>query len=220
MPEDTYLEAQPKPRWRGRLHQIAFIVSIPAGLILVALAERPVARATAAVYALCLIGMYGSSASYHLGQWSGKALRWMRRLDHSMIYLLIAGSYTPIALISVGGKLGIATLVIVWAGAVGGITMKLVRVDGFRILSNGLYIVLGWTMVIAAPQLIKGLTPMQLILILSGGLLYTGGSIILALHKPNPSPAVFGYHEIWHSMVVAAGVCHYIAILTVARTPA
>jgi hemolysin III len=144
----------------------------------------------------------------------------MRRLDHSMIYLLIAGSYTPIALISVGGKLGIATLVIVWAGAVGGITMKLVRVDGFRILSNGLYIVLGWTMVIAAPQLIKGLTPMQLILILSGGLLYTGGSIILALHKPNPSPAVFGYHEIWHSMVVAAGVCHYIAILTVARTPA
>lgn len=217
MPDDVHREIGPKPRWRGRLHQIAFIVSIPAGLVLVALAERPAARVAAAIYAFSMIGLFGSSASYHLGKWSDRALKWMRRLDHSMIYILIAGSYTPIALLAVGGGWGITTLAIVWAGAVFGVTIKLIRIDGFRILGSALYIILGWTMVIAAPELVRGLSMLQLILIFVGGLLYTGGAIILATHKPNPRPATFGYHEIWHAMVVAAGACQYAAILMVVR---
>lgn len=206
----------PKPRWRGRLHQIAFIVSIPAGLTLVALAERPAARVAAAIYAFSLIGLYGTSAAYHLGRWSSGALRWMRRLDHSMIYVLIAGTYTPIALVGIGGAWGIATLAIVWAGAVFGVAIKLARIDGFQILGSALYIVLGWVAVIALPQMVRNLSPVQIVLIFAGGVLYTGGAIILATHRPNPRPATFGYHEIWHALGIAAGACHYAAILLVA----
>jgi hemolysin III len=216
MPESIHREIEPKPRWRGRLHQAAFIVSIPAGLVLVALAERPAARIAAAIYAMSLIGLYGSSAAYHLGQWSDRALTWMRRLDHSMIYVLIAGTYTPIALIGIGGRWGVTTLAIVWAGAVFGVTIKMIKIDGFRVLGGALYIILGWTAVAAFPEMLRRLSAVQMILIFAGGVLYTGGAIILATRRPNPRPVTFGYHEIWHAMVVAAGICHYIAVMMVA----
>jgi hemolysin III len=216
-PNGATAEAEePKPRLRGRLHQVAFIVSIPAGLTLVALAERPAARAAAAVYAFSLIGLYGTSAAYHVGQWSSQALRRMRRLDHSMIYVLIAGTYTPIAVLAMEGAWAVTALAIVWAGALFGVVLKLARVDGFQVLSGVLYIGLGWFAVFAFPQIVRTMGVAQLVLIVAGGLLYTGGAIILALRRPNPRPAVFGYHEIWHAMGIAAGACHYVAILRVA----
>ncbi|MEX2458863.1 MAG: hemolysin III family protein [Actinomycetota bacterium] len=216
MPDDTTPEAALKPRMRGRLHQVAFIVSIPAGLTLVALARSPAARVASAIYAFSLIGLYGSSAAYHLGRWSARWLAWMRRLDHSMIFILIAGTYTPFAVLVLKGAFGVVTLAVIWAGAAVGIAVKLWRAEGAHVISGILYIGLGWAAAAAFPQFIRALSPVQFVLILVGGLLYTGGALILALRRPNPRPAVFGYHEIWHSMVVSAGVCHYIVVLTLA----
>jgi hemolysin III len=209
----TAADAPPKPRFRGRLHQVAFIVSIPAGLTLVALADRPVARVAAAIYALSLIALYGTSAAYHLGRWSTRTFNRMRKLDHSMIYVLIAGTYTPIALLGLEGPWSTVVLIAAWAGAALGVTITLVRFDRFKVLGAALYIVLGWLALLVAPVLIRELSVPQLLLILAGGILYTGGSVILLLNRPNPSPAAFGYHEIWHAMGIAAGACHYAAVL-------
>jgi len=210
---NTPAELAPKPRLRGRLHQVAFIVSIPAGLTLVALAERPVARVAAAIYSLSLISLFGTSAAYHLGQWSSRTITRMRKLDHSMIYVLIAGSYTPIALLGLKGPWSIIILSLAWAGAAFGVAIKLMKFERSNVLGAALYIVLGWLAVLMTPVLIRQLSPAQLLLILAGGLLYTGGSIILLLNRPNPRPATFGYHEIWHAMGIAASACHYAAIL-------
>jgi hemolysin III len=203
----------PKPRLRGRIHQVAFFVSIPAGLVLVLLASGPAAMAVAAVYAVSLAAVFGSSAAYHRGRWTERARRWMKRLDHSLIFVLIAASYTPVAALVLGGPWEVVLLSVIWAGAVVGITMKLVRPDGFSVPSAVLYMVLGWLAVVAFPQLVREMTPAELILLVSGGLLYTAGAIVFARRRPDPSPATFGYHEVWHSFMVAAAACHYTMIL-------
>jgi hemolysin III len=204
-----------KPLFRGRFHQAAFFATIPAGLALVALAKTPAAKVAAIIYALSLAGLYGTSAAYHRLPWSPQALTWMKRLDHSMIFVLIAGTYTPVALLVLHGAWSVVTLVVVWMGAAVGVVLKMVRVDRFRALSGALYIALGWFVVVAAPQMFRGMSVVALSLLGAGGLLYTGGSIVLAINKPNPWPRVFGYHEIWHSMVVAASACHFAAVTLV-----
>ena len=205
--------APPKPRLRGRIHQVAFFVSLPAGVVLILLADGPAAIAVASVYAVSLAAVFGSSAAYHRGSWTERARRWMKRLDHSMIFVLIAASYTPVAALVLGGTWEIVLLSGIWAGAVVGITMKLARPDGFTIPSAALYMVLGWLAVVAFPQLLRGMTPAELILLVAGGLLYTAGAIVFATRRPDPRPATFGYHEIWHSFMVAAAGCHYAMIL-------
>lgn len=202
-----------KPRWRGRLHQIAFIASIPQGLALVAVAADWVSRLSAAVYALSLSGLYGVSASYHRIPWSPAGLRRMRKLDHSMIFVLIAGTYTPFSLIVLDGLWASLLLGAIWAGALVGIGIKLVGVDRMRKLGSALYIILGWAAVLAAPQFVGRLGFGVMSLIVAGGLLYTLGAIVLLRRKPDPSPLVFGYHEVWHVMVVAASLCHYAAVM-------
>jgi hemolysin III len=204
--------APSKPRWRGRFHQVAFFVSVPAGLVLVALAEDWAARVAAAVYALSLIAVFGSSAAYHRGDWSPAALRRMKRLDHSMIFVLIAGSYTPVALLVLHGPWSVVILSVVWAGAVAGITLKLVRIDGFSVLTAALYMAMGWLALVAIPQLVNEMPTPALVLTVAGGLLYTAGAIVFALRRPDPVPAVFGYHEVWHAFMVAAAACHFAMI--------
>lgn len=204
--------ASAKPRWRGRIHQVAFFVSIPAGLALVAFAEGWAARVAASVYALSLIAVFGSSAAYHRGNWTPVALRRMKRLDHSMIFVLIAGSYTPVALLVLQGPWTVVILSIVWAGAVAGITLKLVRIDGFSVLTATLYMVMGWLALVAIPQLVNAMPAPALVLTVVGGLLYTAGAIVFALRRPDPAPAVFGYHEVWHAFMVAAAACHFAMI--------
>ena len=199
----------PKPRWRGRIHQVAFFVSIPAGIALVVLAQGWVARLAALVYALSLVAVFGSSAAYHRGRWTPVALRRMKRLDHSMIFVLIAGTYTPVALLALDGSWTVVMLSIVWAGAATGIVLKMVRIDGFRVLSNGLYIVLGWIALVAFPSMIHEMQPAALTLAVVGGLLYTAGAIVFATRHPDPAPIVFGYHEVWHVFMVAAAMCHF-----------
>jgi len=205
------------PRLRGRIHQVAFFVSIPMGVALLALAEGPAATAVAAVYAVSLTAVFGTSAAYHRGRWGPRGRRWMKRLDHSMIYVLIAGSYTPIAVLALHGPWEVVLLSLAWAGAAVGITMKMAKPDGLSVLSAILYMAMGWLALVAIPPLVRGMPSAGLVLMVAGGLLYTAGAIIFASRRPDPRPAVFGYHEIWHAFMVSAAACHYVMILLVLR---
>ena len=215
-------EATPpvRPRLRGWIHLVAFFVSIPAGVALVLIAEGAAARAAAAIYALSLIAVFGASAAYHRVRWSPKANRRMKRLDHSMIFVLIAGSYTPISILVLHGPWSIAILSVVWLGAALGVALKVARIDGLHGLTGTLYIGLGWLAVIALPQLLRGMTLPQFLLMMTGGLLYTTGAIVFASRRPDPSPATFGFHEVWHAFMVAAAACHFTMIALVLRTVA
>jgi hemolysin III len=202
-----------KPRLRGRLHQIAFFLSIPQGVVIIVTAAGAVERVAASIYAASLAGLYGASSLYHRLKWSPRALFRMRRLDHSMIFVLIAGTYTPFALLVLHGAWSIAILGMAWAGAVAGITIKVLSIERLRILGGAMYIVLGWLVIIALPQIVHGLSPTGVTLLIAGGILYTSGAVVLWKRWPNPSPRWFGYHEVWHSMVIAASMCHYAAIM-------
>jgi hemolysin III len=180
---------------------------------LVAVARGATARAATLVYGLTLVGMFGVSAAYHRLRWSARGLVRIRTLDHSMIYLLIAGTYTPFSLLVLHGAWRLWLLGLAWGGATLGIALKVARFDRARALTGALYIVLGWAAVLAAPQFIHHLSPGTLALVVVGGLLYTSGAWILYRRRPNPRPLVFGYHEVWHSFMVSASMCHYLAVL-------
>ena len=199
------------PKLRGRLHQVAFIVSIPAGIALVLAGWSTLAKVAAAVYAVSLAGLYGTSAAFHLGRWSAAARRRMDQADHAMIYVLIAGSYTPFALLAFNRTLGLLVVTAVWTVAAGGIVVVILW-HRIRIVGIALYLTLGWLAVFSLPWLAHRLGFAKLALLLAGGILYTAGAVILDRQRPNPSPAVFGYHEVWHAFTVGAGLCHYVLI--------
>jgi hemolysin III len=205
---------RPKPRLRGRLHEVAFFVSLPAGLVLVLSASGSKAVVAAAIYWLALSSQFGVSAAYHLGMWSEVGRERMRTLDHSTIFVLIAGTYTPFCLLVLHGAAAIAVLVIVWTGAALGIAVKVYRID-LHVVSGFLYLGLGWVAVIVFPALLRDLSTSELALMVAGGLLYSGGALVLALHRPNPWPRTFGYHEIWHAATIGAAACLYAAALSV-----
>jgi hemolysin III len=207
----------PKPRLRGRLHQAAFFASIPAGLALVALAGGARARVAAAVFAVSMTGLYGVSAAYHRGRWSDRARVVMKHLDHSMIYVFIAGSYTPIALVALRPAGGVSLLALAWSGAALGVLVTVMRLERWHRLGFALYLVLGWLAVLALPRLVNALSDVELALLISGGLLYTVGAIVLASKRPDPRPLTFGYHEVWHAFVVGASACHFALVLLIVR---
>ena len=202
-----------KPRLRGRMHQIAFFVSIPAGIALIAIARDAAARVGASIFAATLAGLYGVSAAYHRGRWSDRALRLMRRLDHSMIFVFIAGTYTPVTLLALRPAWGITMLVLAWSGAAVGVLVTVLRLERWHAVGFVMYLVLGWLAVVAGPQLASSLSSMELALLVVGGLLYTVGAVVLARGRPDPHPAVFGYHEVWHTFVVGANTCHFALVL-------
>jgi hemolysin III len=209
-------EAVPlKPLWRGKLHQFAFFFAVPAGVLLIGEATSITARVAAIIYAIALAGMYGTSALYHRLPWSPSGRTWMKRLDHSMIFVLIAGTYTPLSLLVLHGGWRWVVFGMVWGVAALGIGLKMFRIDGLKALGATLYIGLGWVVVIASPQLFGRLSWEATTLVITGGVLYTAGAIVLAAHRPDPSPRVFGYHEVWHSMVIGGSLCHYVAIFLV-----
>jgi hemolysin III len=212
---DAAPELAGRPRLRGRLHQAAFFVAIPAGIVLIALSHTAAARTAAAVYAASLAGVFGVSGTYHHHDWGARALRWLKRLDHSMIFMLIAGTCTPVALLVLRKPWSIVLLSVVWAGAAVGIALKMLRIEGFAALTGGLYIGLGWMVLLLGPQLVHRLGDAPLLLLLAGGVLYTCGAVVLRRNKPNLSPRTFGYKELWHAMVIAASACHYVAVLLI-----
>jgi hemolysin III len=202
-----------KPRLRGVFHQWAFFVSVVAGAVLVAMAPTGRATLATAIYAVTVAGLFGVSATYHRVNWrSAAARRWMRRLDHSMIFCLIAGTYTPFALLVLDGPLSTAILIGVWGGALAGILLNLAWVDAPKSVTAAVYLAVGWVAVIALPDLATKLGGVAIAMIGIGGVLYTAGAVIYALRKPDPAPTVFGYHEIFHVLVILAAAIQYAVI--------
>jgi len=202
-----------KPRLRGVWHQWAFFVSVAIGAALVVAAPSGQPRLAAAIYAVSVAALFGTSALYHRITWASQAARrWMRRLDHSMIFFLIAGTYTPFALLVLDGDLATVILIVVWAGALAGVLMKLVWIDAPKALVALTYIMLGWVAVAAFPAMIERLGVTATTLVAVGGLLYTLGALVYAFQRPDPAPSVFGYHEVFHALVIIAAALQYAVI--------
>ena len=202
-----------KPRLRGVSHQWAFFVAVVIGALLVLFAPSGEPKLAAAVYAASVAGLFGASALYHRVNWASlKARRWMRRLDHSMIFVLIAGTYTPFALLVLQGTLADVILVVVWGGAVGGVILKLLWIDAPKALIAAVYVMLGWVALAAFPQLLEEMGVGGTALVAAGGVLYTIGAVVYARRRPDPAPTVFGYHEVFHALVIAAAALQYAAV--------
>jgi hemolysin III len=202
-----------KPRLRGVSHEWAFFVSLFLGAALIVAAETPEATLAVAIYAVSLSALLGTSALYHRVDWQRPGLRrWMRRLDHSMIFFLIAGTYTPFALLALDGALADAILVAVWVGAVAGAVVEIVWIEHPKWVAALVYLSLGWIAIIPFPALWNEIGAAGTLLVAAGGLLYTAGAIVYATQRPDPNPRVFGYHEIFHLFVIAAAAAHFAAV--------
>jgi len=209
MSSSSITPAEERPTWRGWLHVGAFMLSIPAGVLLILAADHASARVAASIYAASLLLGFGTSAGYHRLARRERTQAIMQRLDHSMIFVLIAGSYTPVCLLGLPLAWGIPLLCVVWVFAAFGVVLKQFAFERFKLLEYALYPILGWILVVAAPALLRNMTPVELSLLLAGGLLYTIGIPVLVRERPDPWPRTFGYHEIWHGFTVAAGACHF-----------
>lgn len=208
----TDVPAATRPRLRGVLHHYAFFGSLLSGAVLVALAPGRLQVLVAAVYAFSLSALLGVSALYHRVTWSPAARRRMGRLDHSMINILIAGTYTPFGVLAISGTFAALLLVVMWGGALANILLHILWFDAPKWLSAVSYVVLGWVGVAAMPELFVHAGWAPTALLLAGGLLYSTGAVVYALRRPDPIPAVFGYHEVFHALVVVAAVAHYAAV--------
>jgi hemolysin III len=201
-----------KPRLRGVLHEAAFAVSLVTGTVLVCLADGARARTAAVVYAVSVALLFGTSAAYHRGSWSGRSHEVMKRLDHSMIFVLIAGTYTPFGLLLLTGSARWVVLGVVWGGALAGIVLRNVIRRPARWLFVALYMALGWVAVAFLSDIQAAGGMHVLVLLLAGGLLYSAGAVVYALRRPDPSPRWFGFHEVFHAFTLAAFVVHYVAV--------
>jgi hemolysin III len=201
-----------KPRLRGVLHEYAFFVSLALGAVLILAASDGRARAAAAIYAAALSGLLGTSALYHRVTWRPRARRWMRRLDHSMIFVLIAGTYTPVALLALKGALANTILIVMWLGALGGVIFKLLWIDAPKWLFAGVYVLLSLATAAVFGELPATIGWLGVAGLATGGLLYAIGAVVYASERPNPWPKVFGYHEIFHALVIGAAGLHYAVI--------
>jgi hemolysin III len=206
-------EISERPLLRGVLHQAAFTVALVVGALLIAYADEGArTRTAAAIFAASVVVMLGASALYHRITWSPRVRPWMRRLDHAGIYLLIAGTYTPVGLLSLHGALQQVVLAVVWSGAAVAIVLKFVWVDAPKWLAAVIGIALGWVGVAAMPQVARTTGAAAVVLLAVGGVAYTAGAIVYAARRPNPRPHVFGYHEVFHALTLVAVACQYVAI--------
>lgn len=207
-----------KPRWRGWIHAGTFPIATAAGIVLIALADGPVAKWASAVFMLTSMLLFGISALYHRFTWSPRAYQLFRRLDHANIFLLIAGTYTPIALLALPSSKGTLLLVLVWIGALLGIGFRVFWIGAPRWLYVPLYVLLGWAAVMYIVDIYHA-NAATMALVVVGGVLYTLGSVVYGMKRPNPLPGVFGFHEIFHALTVLAFLCHWAAALLIALDP-
>lgn len=199
----------PRPKYRGVLHAIGAVAVLPFGAFLLMAADGSRARVGAAVYVIAQLTVFVTSASYHLVATTPTARRRMQLADHSMIYLLIAGTWAPICLLVLPSDAGTAFLVGMLVTAAIGISLKLFGIHRFPKSSNSLYLVMGWAAVLALPSIVDRIEPAALVLLALGGLAYSVGAVVLWRKRPDPRPTIFGYHEIWHGCTVAAAACHF-----------
>lgn len=208
-----------KPALRGVSHLLAFVVALAAGPLLVAQATTSTQRITTGIYALSLVALFGCSALLHRGNWSDPTRVWLRRLDHSTIFLFIAGTYTPVSALALDDGLARLVLIAVWVGAVAGIAITLLWIDAPRWVTASSYIAVGWIAVLAIVALYTALGASRFALLGGGGILYTLGAVVYARKQPDPVPHVFGYHEVFHALVIAAVICHYALIWSLVENP-
>lgn len=204
-----------KPRMRGWLHTYAFFVAVAAGIVLCSIAAaRPgiAPLVTCAIYSLTVCGLFGVSALYHRRVWSQRGYATMRRLDHSMIFIFIAGTYTPFSVLLLGPGTATVILAVVWGGALAGVVMKMLWVSAPRWVSAPLYIALGWVAVVVLPDILGKAGVAALVLLIAGGVAYSVGAVFYALRRPNPWPKVFGHHEFFHACTLVAAICHHVAL--------
>jgi hemolysin III len=211
-------DSEVKPLWRGWIHAATFPVAIAAGIVLIVLADGPAAKWSSAVFMTTSLLLFGISALYHRFNWKPRAKVLLKRFDHANIFLLIAGTYTPIAVLALPPQQGLLLLTLVWVGALLGIGFRVFWVHAPRWLYVLLYLVMGWAAVMYLGELLEANLAMM-VLVVAGGLAYTVGAIVYGLKKPNPIPGVFGFHEIFHTLTVVAFMCHWTAILLIAMHP-
>lgn len=208
-----------KPTWRGWLHAGTFPVAVAAGIVLIVLADGAAAKLASAVFMLTSMLLFGISALYHRIDWQPKTKQLFRRLDHSNIFLLIAGTYTPLGVLALPPEKGGLLLTLVWIGAALGIGFRIFWTGAPRWLYVPLYVLLGWAAMMYIVDLVQANVAMM-VLVMVGGLLYTAGAVFYGLKRPNPVPGVFGFHELFHTATVLAFLCHWTAILLIALEPA
>jgi hemolysin III len=201
-----------KPKWRGVLHQAAFVVAVGIAPLLILTADGGRAQFAAAVFAGSVVACFGASALYHRVTWKPRARLWMRRIDHAGVYLLIAGTYTPVSMLVLRGAWRPVVLTIIWAGAAAAIVLKFVWVGAPKWLAAAIGIALGWVAVVVLPQLVGRVNLAAVILLVAGGLAYTLGAIVYVRRRPDPVPEVFGYHELFHALTIVGVACQYVAI--------
>ena len=200
------------PVLRGVSHVWAFWFALVAGAVLLFLAPAADARIAAVVYAVGLCALFAGSGLYHRWRWDPRWRPLLRRIDHSTIFIFIAASYTPIALLVLDGSLRVVVLIGVWAGAIAGVAFSVAWISAPRVLTAGTYLALGWFAVITIPQLVDRLPLVPLTLLATGGVLYTLGAVVYAAKRPNPWPRTFGFHEVFHAFVIAAAAAHFAAM--------
>jgi hemolysin III len=197
---------------RGVLHQLAFSASLVVGTLLIVGADGARGHVAASVFAGSVAACFGASALYHRVTWTPRLRPWLRRIDHAGVYLLIAGTYTPVCLLVLDGAWRISVLATVYVCAAAAIVVKFVRINGSRWIAAALGLALGWGGVVALPELVTRLHPAAVALLAAGGLAYTAGAVVYARQRPDPAPAVFGYHELFHALTIVAAACQYVAI--------
>lgn len=207
-----------KPSWRGWIHAGTFPVAIAAGVVLIVLADGAVAKWASAVFMASSLLLFGNSALYHRFDWKPRTKAVLKRIDHANIMLLIAGTYTPIATLALAPQKGTILLFVVWGGALLGILFRVFWIGAPRWLYVALYLALGWAAVMYLVDLLNANVAMM-VLVVVGGLLYTGGAIVYGMKRPNPRPGHFGFHEIFHVCTVLAFLCHWTACLLIALEP-
>jgi hemolysin III len=201
-----------RPKLRGVLHQAGFLIALAVAPLLIVGADGGRPRFAAAVFGGSVVACFGASALYHRVTWTTRARLWMRRVDHAGVYILIAGTYTPVCLLVLDDVWRLVVLSIVWTGALAAIVLKFAWVDAPKWLSATIGLILGWLAVVALPQLIGRLNVAALTLIVVGGLAYSAGAVVYARRRPDPAPAVFGYHEVFHALTIVGIACQYVAI--------
>jgi len=201
-----------KPLLRGWIHAGATPLVLAAAIVLVALSPTPPARWSTAVFGLCAVLLFATSAVYHRGTWSPRTTGVLRRLDHTNIFLVIAGTYTPLAVLLLPTATSRTLLLVVWAGALAGLLMRVLWLGAPRWLYVPVYVALGWVAVWFMPAFGRGGGAAVVWLVIAGGLAYTLGAVVYGTKRPNPSPRWFGFHEVFHALTVAGFVCHYVAV--------
>jgi hemolysin III len=214
----TLPEAAGKPKLRGVLHQWAASCALGAGAVLIAMAPTRRTAAAAALYALSLVVLFAISATYHRVNWSVRARAWMRRLDHASIFLLIAGTYTPVAMVGLAEDTGNSLLLAIWGGALVGVLQSLFWVNAPKVLTAALAVAVGWTLVPYFAEARRALGVAEVSLIVTGGVVYTLGALAYAAKRPVLRPGVFGYHEVFHALTIVGAVLHFAAVLKIVRS--